>query len=97
MSESYGPELPASVGNVSEITVAGADGCKHSGRWRATEACAAKGVQYGGKILAASRHTELFCGVQSLLQSWEFASRDNIVRHSRLMLLFLLLLLNVLE
>lgn len=36
----YSPEQrpPASVGNVSEITVAGADGCKHSGRWRAAEA-----------------------------------------------------------
>lgn len=45
------PGLPAFVGNVSEITVAGADGCKHGGRWRAAEAHTAKGVRYGGKNL----------------------------------------------
>lgn len=32
-----------------------------------------------GKILAASRHTKLFCGVQSPLQSPESTSSDNIV------------------
>lgn len=45
-SGSYSPELPASVGNVSEITVAGLMGVNTVADG---EACAAKGVQYRGK------------------------------------------------
>lgn len=60
------PGLPAFGGNVCEITVAGADGCKHSGRWRAAEARTAKGVQYGGKkswpTLFSLATVSLFCG-----------------------------------
>lgn len=45
-SGSYSPELTASVGNVSEITVAGLMGVNTVADG---EACAAKGVQYRGK------------------------------------------------
>ncbi len=45
-SGSYSPELPASVGNVSEITVAGLMGVNTVADG---EACSAKGVQYRGK------------------------------------------------
>ena len=47
--KSHSPELTGLEENVSEITVTGADGCKHSGRWRATEAYAEKGYSKGGK------------------------------------------------
>lgn len=78
-SGSCSPELPASVGNVPEITVAGLMGVNTVADGERPRPAQQKGVQYRGKILAASRHTELFCGAQSPLQSRESTSRDNIV------------------
>ena len=65
--ESYSPELPASVGNVSEITVAGLMGVNTVADGERPRPAQQKGYGTGKKILADSRPTELFCGAQSLL------------------------------
>lgn len=52
-SESYSPELPVSVGNVSEITVAGLMGVNTVADGERPRPAQQKGVQYRGKILAA--------------------------------------------
>ena len=67
-SQSYSPELPASVGNVSDITVAGLMGVNTVADGERLRPAQQKEYCAGGKILAASSHTELFCGVQSPLQ-----------------------------
>lgn len=59
---------PVSVGNVSEITVAGLMGVNTVADGERLRPAQQKGVQYRGEILAASCHTELLCAVQSPLQ-----------------------------
>ncbi len=85
VSECYSPELRASVGNVSEITVAGLMGVNTVADG---EACAAKGVQLRGKswLLLATLSSSVLC---SLHYRAEGPHQDITLYKSGEMMLFL--------